>query len=114
MQEVIFWGIWAVLGLIMLLYYLRRKRRVLSLLVGAGSGLLALLVVHYGGSFGWHFTCAESAASGTVCCAWRTWCDTDGRAAFYTVNNKKRGHLIKRCPRILSRIDFVRKLTSVR
>gem|GEM_PF-3741521 len=26
MQEVIFWGIWAVLGLIMLLYYLRRKR----------------------------------------------------------------------------------------
>ena len=106
MQEVIFWGIWAVLGLIMLLYYLRRKRRVLSLLVGAGSGLLALLVVH--------FTCAESAASGTVCCAWRTWCDTDGRAAFYTVNNKKRGHLIKRCPRILSRIDFVRKLTSVR
>ena len=45
MQEVIFWGIWAVLGLIMLLYYLRRKR-----LVGAGSGLLALLVVHYGGS----------------------------------------------------------------
>ena len=50
MQEVIFWGIWAVLGLIMLLYYLRRKRRVLSLLVGAGSGLLALLVVHYGGS----------------------------------------------------------------
>ena len=51
MQEVIFWGIWAVLGLIMLLYYLRRKRRVLSLLVGAGSGLLALLVVHYGGRF---------------------------------------------------------------
>ena len=50
MQEVICWGIWAVLGLIMLLYYLRRKRRVLSLLVGAGSGLLALLVVHYGGS----------------------------------------------------------------
>ena len=50
MQEVIFWGIWAVLGLIMLLYYLRRKRRVLSLLGGAGSGLLALLVVHYGGS----------------------------------------------------------------
>ena len=50
MQEVIFWGIWAVLGLIMLLYYLRRKRRVLSLLVGAGRGLLALLVVHYGGS----------------------------------------------------------------
>ena len=50
MQEVIFWGIWAVLGVIMLLYYLRRKRRVLSLLVGAVSGLLALLVVHYGGS----------------------------------------------------------------
>ena len=50
MQEVIFWGIWAVLGLIMLLYYLRRKRRVLSLLVGAGSGLLALLGGHYGAS----------------------------------------------------------------
>lgn len=49
MQEVIFWGIWAALGLFMLLYYLRRKRRVLSLLVGAGSGLLALLVLHYGG-----------------------------------------------------------------
>ena len=104
MQEVIFWGIWAVLGLIMLLYYLRRGREWFA---GTAGGALRR-------QFGWHFTCAESAASGTVCCAWRTWCDTDGRAAFYTVNNKKRGHLIKRCPRILSRIDFVRKLTSVR
>ncbi len=51
MQDVIFWGIWAVLGVLMLLYYLRRKRRFLSMLVGAGSGILALFVLHYGGSW---------------------------------------------------------------
>ena len=51
MEEVVFWGIWAVLGICMLCYYLRRKRMILSMLAGVGSGFLALLLVHYGGGF---------------------------------------------------------------
>ena len=51
MEEVVFWGIWAVLGICMLCYYLRRKRKILSMLAGVGSGFLALLLVHYGGGF---------------------------------------------------------------
>ena len=35
MEEVVFWGIWAVLGM----------------LAGVGRGFLALLLVHYGGGF---------------------------------------------------------------
>lgn len=50
MDERIFWMIWGVLGGIMLVYYLRRRHRIRSVLIGAGSGLLALLLVHYGGS----------------------------------------------------------------
>ena len=41
MEEVVFWGIWAVLGICMLCYYLRRKRKILSMLAGVGSGFLA-------------------------------------------------------------------------
>lgn len=51
MNEVIFWAVWGILGIVMLVYYLRRKHRIRSFLAGAGSGLLALLVVHYGGCF---------------------------------------------------------------
>ena len=51
MNEVIFWSIWGILGGIMFFYYLRRRHRIRSFLVGAGSGILALLLVHYGGSF---------------------------------------------------------------
>lgn len=50
MDERIFWMIWGVLGGIMLIYYLRRRHRIRSVLVGSGSGLLALLLVHYGGN----------------------------------------------------------------
>lgn len=50
MDERIFWMIWGVLGGIMLVYYLRRRHRIRSILIGSGSGLLALLLVHYGGS----------------------------------------------------------------
>ncbi len=54
MENIIFWGLWGVLGVIMLIYYLRRQHPIRSLLTGAGSGLLALLLVHYGGIlFGW-------------------------------------------------------------
>lgn len=51
MEETIFWGIWGMLGVIMFSYYLRRKHPIRSIVVGTGSGLLALLLVHYGGSF---------------------------------------------------------------
>lgn len=90
MQEVIFWGIWAVLGFDNAAVLPAAKA---ACAVPAGRGREWFAGTAGGAlrrQFGWHFTCAESAASGTVCCAWRTWCDTDGRAAFYTVNNKKR------------------------
>ena len=65
MEEVVFWGIWAVLGICMLCYYLRRKRKILSMLAGVGSGFLALLLVHYGGGFFGFSPALNLAASGT-------------------------------------------------
>lgn len=50
MEDTIFWMIWGLLGAIMFVYYLRRQHTVRSILTGAGSGVLALLLVHYGGS----------------------------------------------------------------
>lgn len=49
MEQVIFWMIWGILGGVMLVYYLRRKHTIRSLLAGSLSGFLALLLVHYGG-----------------------------------------------------------------
>lgn len=54
MENIIFWSIWGVLGVIMLIYYLRRQHPIRSVLIGSGGGFLALLLVHYGGAlFGW-------------------------------------------------------------
>ncbi len=50
MQQSVFWMIWGILGLIMLVYYLRRRHTIRSFLFGAFSGILALLLVHYGGA----------------------------------------------------------------
>ncbi len=51
METLIFWGIWGLLGLVMFLYYVRRQHPIRSVLVGSGGGCLALLLVHYGGTF---------------------------------------------------------------
>ncbi len=50
MENIIFWTVWGVLGAVMLVYYFRRQHPVRSVLAGAGSGLLALLLVHFGGA----------------------------------------------------------------
>ncbi|MDR0918940.1 MAG: pro-sigmaK processing inhibitor BofA family protein [Oscillospiraceae bacterium] len=49
MNDFIFYGIWAVIGLIMLLYYAKRKKTFISSVLGMGSGMAALLVLHYFG-----------------------------------------------------------------
>ncbi len=51
MEQTIFWGIWGVLGSMMFLYYMRRVHKIRSFLAGACSGLLALLLVHYAGTW---------------------------------------------------------------
>lgn len=51
MEQTIFWGIWGALGSIMFLYYMRRVHKIRSFLAGACSGLLALLLVHYAGTW---------------------------------------------------------------
>ena len=50
MKNLIFWIVWGVLGAGMLVYYLHRRHPVRSMLSGSLSGLLALFLVHYGGS----------------------------------------------------------------
>lgn len=53
MEIIIFRILGAVIGLFMLRYYIRRKKRVISALIGSVSGLLALWAVcHWGGQFG--------------------------------------------------------------
>ena len=86
----------------MLCYYLRRKRKILSMLAGVGSGFLALLLVHYGWGILRIFSRIESAASGTGRGAGRAGGDPHGSAALYALKaTKKRGHLTWRCPRLL-------------
>ncbi|MCD7959065.1 MAG: pro-sigmaK processing inhibitor BofA family protein [Ruminococcus sp.] len=52
----IFWLAWCILGIGMLVYYLRRQHPIRSLFVGVCSGFAALLLVHFGGSLlGLHF-----------------------------------------------------------
>lgn len=53
MNEIIFKGIWAVIILIMLIYYGKRKHTVKSAFMGMFSGGTVLLLLHYfGGEFG--------------------------------------------------------------
>lgn len=50
----LFYGIWVLSGLLMLIYYTRRKNTFLSSIIGMGTGLMALLALHYfGGSIGY-------------------------------------------------------------
>ncbi|GHU54377.1 hypothetical protein FACS1894132_08920 [Clostridia bacterium] len=49
MNDIVFYGIWVIVGLIMLVYYAKRKRTLTSSIVGMGSGMVALLLLHYFG-----------------------------------------------------------------
>lgn len=49
MNDMIFKGIWAAAGIIMLIYYARRKNTVKSALSGMLSGGAALVLLHYFG-----------------------------------------------------------------
>ncbi len=49
MEQLSFWMIWAVIGIGMFVYYLRRFHTVRSMLWGTGTGLAALLLLHYCG-----------------------------------------------------------------
>jgi hypothetical protein len=48
MNDYIFWAIWAVAGLIMLIYYMKRKR---GYIITPILGIAALLACHYYGDF---------------------------------------------------------------
>ena len=54
MNETIFKAIWIVAGIIMLIFYSKRKHTVRSALSGMLSGCVALVLLHYfGGSLGY-------------------------------------------------------------
>jgi hypothetical protein len=55
MSDIVFYGIWVIVGIIMLVYYTKRKRTLMSSIIGMGSGMAALLILHYFGS-GINFT----------------------------------------------------------
>lgn len=50
MNELIFKGIWAVLGIIMLRFYAKRKHTIISAAAGMISGSAALILLHFFGS----------------------------------------------------------------
>lgn len=53
MEIIVFRVLGIILGLFMLRYYIRRKKRLLSALIGCASGLIALWAVcRWGGDFG--------------------------------------------------------------
>jgi hypothetical protein len=49
MEEQMIWIVYGVCAGIVFLFYLRRKRKIRAILAGSVSGLLALLLLHYGG-----------------------------------------------------------------
>lgn len=53
MTEKLFWIVWAVVGIIMLLYYTKRRKPLRSAMFGMATGLASLLLCHfYGEAFG--------------------------------------------------------------
>lgn len=50
METTSFWLIWAVLGAAMLIYYMRCRHKLRSMLWGITSGLAGLVLLHYFGS----------------------------------------------------------------
>ncbi len=49
MEEFSFYALWAALGIFMLIYYLRRKHTIRSILWGTLTGLTGLILLHYFG-----------------------------------------------------------------
>jgi hypothetical protein len=50
MNDIVFYGIWAVVSIIIFVYYVKRKRSFVSSVVGMGTGMIALLIMHFFGS----------------------------------------------------------------
>lgn len=50
MEQMVFWSIWGALGLWMFTYYCRCVHKIRAVLAGSGSGLAALLLLHYFGN----------------------------------------------------------------
>ncbi|NLK70732.1 MAG: hypothetical protein GX286_04755 [Clostridiales bacterium] len=54
MDNLIFWAAWALAGIIMLVFYAKRKKSLKSTLFGMLTGVSALLLLHYfGGGLGY-------------------------------------------------------------
>ncbi|MGN1481972.1 pro-sigmaK processing inhibitor BofA family protein [Porcipelethomonas sp.] len=51
MNDLIFKGIWVIIGLIMLRFYAKRKHTVRSAILGMVSGGVSLVLLHYFGSY---------------------------------------------------------------
>lgn len=51
MNDIILWGTVGLCGLIMLIYYFKNKKKLRCLLFGTLSGAIALIVVHYLGTY---------------------------------------------------------------
>jgi hypothetical protein len=49
MTDIVFWGIWAVAGIAMLIYYTKRKHTFVSSICGMGLGMIGLVILHYFG-----------------------------------------------------------------
>ena len=53
MYNAVFWSIWAIIGIIMLIFYGRTKRPVKNAVVGMSHGGIGLVRVHFiGGNIG--------------------------------------------------------------
>ncbi len=54
MDEIMFWAVWALVGIIMLVFYAKRKHSLKSTFFGMVTGVSALLLLHYfGGGLGY-------------------------------------------------------------
>ena len=51
MYGIIYKVVWAILGIIMIVYYAKRKHTVSSALIGMTSGAAALVLLHYFGGY---------------------------------------------------------------
>lgn len=51
MEKIIFWGIWVLLGIIMLIYYRSSKKPIRNAIGGMLSGAFSLMAAHFWGGY---------------------------------------------------------------
>lgn len=49
MNDIVFWAIWILVGILMLIFYAKRKKSLKSTLFGMVTGVSSLLLLHYFG-----------------------------------------------------------------